>query len=170
MSFLDSQQDEAEEQGPPQGGAPPTPGGGKPPGPGQGALAGGGPILAAIAGRQRGPQVSAPGAGDQASAMTMVQQAIGLMNQALPALGTGSPVYQDVLKALQRISRHIPSGAAPGAGVQKTHLEDLLRNVVKNALLSRIMGQQQGQGGAPGGAPPGGGGQAPMPATPLPGA
>ena len=172
MSFLDSQQD-SQDEGPPP--ATPSPGGGAP---GQlNPMQGGGPLLASIAGRQRGPQVTAPGPGDSAHSMTMLQQAIGLMNQALPGLGTGTPVYQDCLKALQRISKHLPQGS-PGAGVQKTQLEDLLRNLVKNALLSRIMGQQRPQqqtGGAPnepaGPSPlPGAQAQAPMPATPLPGA
>jgi len=169
MSFLDSAQQDAEDQGPP---ATPQPQGG-----GRGnPLQGGGPILASIANRQRGPQPTAPGPGDQATALTMLQQAIGLMNQALPSLGTGTPVYQDTLKALQRISRHLPTGA-PGAGVQKTQLEDLLRNIVKNALLQRIMGQQRPQatpGGPeqpPGPSPiPGAMAPAPMPSTPLPGA
>lgn len=168
MSFLDSAQSDAE-----QGGPPPTPeaGGGGPP-------QGGGPILAALANRQRGPQVSAPGPGDQANSMTMLMQAIGLMQQALPGLQPGTPIQQDALKAVQRLSKHVPQGA-PGAGVQRTQLEDLLRNIVKNALLQRIMGQQrQGQGGPPGGPDqpagpsplPGAAAQAPMPATPLPGA
>lgn len=170
MSFLDSAQPAADEAGPPK--APPAGGGGPPPTPGG---AGGGPVLAAIAGRQRGPQASAPGPGDQASSMTMLMQAIGMMQQALPGLQPGTPIQQDALKAIQRLSRHVPQGA-PGAGVQRTHLEDLLRNVVKNALLQRIMGQQQQQGGGGPGQPagpsplPGAMAQAPMPSTPLPGA
>jgi hypothetical protein len=170
MSFLDSAQGAAEDAGPPSAGPPSQPaGGGGPP-------QGGGPVLAAIAGRQRGPQVSAPGPGDQASSMTMLMQAIGLMQQALPGLQVGTPVQQDALKAVQRLSKHLPQGA-PSAGQQRTHLEDLLRNIVKNALLQRIMGQQKPQqgGGGPdqpaGPSPvPGAAAQPPMPATPLPGA
>jgi hypothetical protein len=106
--------------------------------------------------------------------MTMLMQAIGMMNQALPGL-MGHPAYQDVLKGLQRISRHLPQGS-PTAGVQRTQLQDLLQNVIKNALLHRIIGQQQPK---PGGSPdqPAGASptpspmaQAPMPSTPLPGA
>ena len=103
--------------------------------------------------------------------MTMLMQAIGMIQNALPGLQPGTPIQQDALKAVQRLSRHVPQGA-PGAGQQKTHLEDLLRNLVKNALLQRIMGQQQqkqpGGGGQPGGLP-GAAAQAPMPSTPLPG-
>jgi hypothetical protein len=167
MSFLDSAQDAAEEAGPP---ATPQASGGGPP-------QGGGPVLASIANRQRGPQVSAPGPGDQASSMTMLMQAIGLMQQALPGLAPGTPIQQDALKAVQRLSKHVPQGA-PGAGVQRTQLEDLLRNIVKNALLQRIMGQQRpgqggGQGGGQGAGPsptPGAMAQAPSPSMPLPGA
>jgi hypothetical protein len=113
----------------------------------------------------------------------MIQQAVGMLQQALPGLQTGTPLHQDVLKGITRLSKHIPAGA-PGAGVQQTQLQDLLKNVVKNAILSRIMGQQQQRGG-PGGTPGGpgqpaggnpvpgvvsqGGGEAPMPSTPLPG-
>lgn len=98
--------------------------------------------------------------------MSMLMQAIGLMQQAIGGLQPGTPIHQDALRALQRLSRHVPQGA-PAAGVQRTQLEDLLRNVVKNVMLQKIMGQRNQQGA------PGGGGaqqQAPMPSTPLPGA
>jgi hypothetical protein len=154
-------------------------GGDAPSGPGpapQGMPPGGGPILNSIARRQQGPQVSAPGPGDTASSMTMIMQAIAMLQQALPGLPPGSPAHKDVLKAAQALSRHAPQGA-PAAGVQQTQLQDLLKNVVKNALLQRIManqGQPQpGQGGGGPGGPspmPGAAQQAPMPSTPLPGA
>lgn len=105
----------------------------------------------------------------------MVMQAIGMLQQALPGLQVNTPVQQDVLRALQRLSKHVPQGM-PAVGVQQTQLTDLLKNVMKNALLARIMGQQ---GQQPGGGPaqpagqsplPGAAAQAPMPSTPLPGA
>lgn len=130
------------------------------------APAGGGPILAALARRQQGPQVSAPGAGDQASALTQIQNALGLMQQALGSLQAGTPVYRDVLRALQSLSRHMAQGQ-PTAGVQQTQIKDMLRNVARNALLANIMNQQQ-QGGT--GGQPGAMAQAPLPSTPLPGA
>lgn len=139
------------------GGAPG--GGGGPPG--------GGPILAALARRQQGPQVSAPGPGDQANSMSMLQNAIAMMQQALPGLGTGTPAYRDTLRALQSLSRHIAQGQ-PTAGLQQTQIGDLLRGVARNALLAKIMQahrQQQEQGGGDQGGP-----APPMPSTPLPGA
>lgn len=137
----------------------------------------GGPILNALARRQQGPQPSAPGPGDASNSITMIMNAIGMLQQALPGLPPGSPMHKDVLKATQSLSRHAPQGS-PAAGVQQTQLQDLLKNVVKNALLQKIMANQgggpPGGGGGPGGpgGPPGGGApaQAPMPSTPLPGA
>ena len=107
--------------------------------------------------------------------MTLLMQAIGMMQQALPGLQPGTPIHQDAIKAVQRLSRHI-QGGAPTAGVQRTQLQDLLQNVIKNALLSRIMNQQQGKPGPGQDQPtgpspiPGAAAQAPMPSTPLPGA
>lgn len=131
--------------------------------------AGGGPIMAALARKQQGPQPSAPGPGDQASSMTMIQNALGMMQSALSGLQPGTPVYRDVLRALQALSKHMSQGA-PTAGVQQTQLQDMLRNTVKNALLAKIMGQQKQQGQGDQGGPAGAMPQAPMPSTPLPGA
>ena len=110
--------------------------------------------------------------------MTMVMNALGLLQQAITGLQVGSPLNRDALRALNSLSRHVGQGGAATAGVQQTQLQDLLRNTVRNALLQRIMGQQaggpggQGQdaGGPAPGAPPGAMAQAPMPSTPLPGA
>lgn len=146
-------------------------------------MAGGGPILASIANRQRGPQVSAPGPGDMGNSTMLVTQAYGLLKQAVSGLLPGSPIEQDVLKMIQRLGRHLPQGQ-PTAGVQQTQLLDMLRNVMKNALLQKIMAQMSGggrrgrmqeqvqTGGPGGGAPqiPGAMAQAPMPSTPMPGA
>ena len=85
MANIDVDQDAS--AGPDTGAPPPMPGaGGGPPSP-----QGGGPILAALARRQAGPQVSAPGQGDNAQSMNMLSQAIGLIQQALPGLPPGTP-------------------------------------------------------------------------------
>jgi hypothetical protein len=124
-----------------------------------------------LARRQGGPQVSAPGPGDTAHSLTLIQQAVGLIQQALAGLPQGSPMHRDALRAATTLSRHASQGQ-PTAGVQQTQLQDLLRNVVRNAMTQRIMRQQQG----PAGGPPGGAGRQPMasppmmPSTPLPGA
>jgi hypothetical protein len=97
--------------------------------------------------------------------MTMLMQAVGMIQQALPGLAPGTPIHQDALRAVTRLSKHIPSGS-PGEGVQRTQLQDMLQNLLKNPLLAKIIQQQRqsaGGGGQPGGPPP-------MPSTPLPGA
>lgn len=107
--------------------------------------------------------------------MTMVMNAIGMLQQALPGLMPGSPVHKDVVRAISSVSRHVSQGQ-PTAGVQQTQLKDLLQNTVRQALLSRIMQQQGGQQPQDQGAPagpspiPGAMSPAPMPSTPLPGA
>jgi hypothetical protein len=118
--------------------------------------------------------VSAPGPGDTAHSMTLIMQAVGMIQQALPGLPQGSPIHKDALSAATRLSRHANQGQ-PTAGVQQTQLQDLLRNVVRNALLQRIMGQSGNQGppqAGPSAPSPMGAASAapPMPSTPLPGA
>lgn len=149
-----------------QGGPPPDPtGGGGAATPGA-PPAGPGPGLIAAARGRMGPQVSAPGPGNQADAMAKVIQAINLLKLAGLGLQPGDKLHTDVYNTINRLSRHLGgvAGMAPAAGVQKTMLGDQMKDTIKNMLLSRIMGQQ-GQGGQP----QGGGGGAPMPSTPLPG-
>jgi hypothetical protein len=127
--------------------------------------------MAALARRQQGPQVSAPGPGDQAHSITMLMQAVSMIQQALPGLPAGSPMHRDALQAATRLSRHANQGA-PTAGVQQTQLQDLLRNVVRSGFLQKIMGQMgsgQGQQG-PGASPIQAAAAPPMPTTPMPGA
>lgn len=153
--------------GPPQGGGPP-PGAASPPGPPQG-----GGALDFLARSRMGPQVSAPGPGDMAEAMSTLNQAVQLMQHAAMSLPAGSPLHTDALKAVTRISKHLGQTGSTGAGggVQKTQWLDQLRAGIRNMMLGRI--QQMAQGGKGGqGGPPGGGPmpqQAPMPSTPLPG-
>lgn len=141
--------------------------GGPPPDPSQGVAPppqGPGPGLIAMARNRMGPQVSAPGPGNQADSLNKIIQAINMLKMAGMGLQPGDKLHSDVYKTIQTLSRHLGgvAGMAPAAGVQKTALGDQLRDTVKNMLLSRVMGQQ-------GGGPGGGGGPPPMPSTPLPG-
>lgn len=123
--------------------------------------------LAAFARSRMGPQVSAPGPGNQADSMNLVIQAIQILKQAGLGLPPGNKLHADVYKTISTLSRHLggAAGIGPAVGIQKTMLGDQLKRTVQNALLSRIL-PQGGQGGPGGGGPP----QAPMPSTPLPGA
>lgn len=142
-------------QGPAEtgGGGPPTPS--QPPGPG----------LAAFARSRMGPQVSAPGPGNQADGLNLVIQAINILKQAGMGMQPGSKIHSDIYKTISTLSRHLggPAAMGPASGIQKTMLGDQLRRTVQNQLLSRVqqMMAQKGGGGQP---------QAPMPSTPLPGA
>jgi len=167
---LDPTEDDPTMQGGPPGGPPPDPtggaGGGAPPPP-----QGPGPGLISMARNRMGPQVSAPGPGNQADSMAKVIQAINLLKMAGLGLQPGDKLHTDVYQTINRLSRHLGgvAGMAPAAGVQKTMLGDQMKDTIKNMLLSRILGGQQGPGGAGGGGPGQGGASPPMPSTPLPG-
>jgi len=153
MAFTDAADSGPQGADQPQGGPPDQ--GGAPGGPpGGGAL----PFL------RRGAQPSAPGPGDQASAMTQIQNAVSMLQAALPSLPQGSPIHTSVLRAVQQLSRHMAQGQ-PTAGAQQTAMGDTIRNMLRNALLSKIMQSQQQKPGGEGMMPP-----PPMPSTPLPGA
>jgi len=148
-------------------GPPPGAGGGQPPG---GPPQPGG-FLSAMARNQMGPQVSAPGAGNQADSMIKIQQAIGLLTTAMQGLPPGQKLHTDVNRAIGALSRHLGGGMAPGgAGAQVTAWRDQLRDTIRNMMLHRIMSQQKPQaGGDQQPAGPGLPGGPPMPSTPLPG-
>ena len=143
----------------------------------QGGPPGGGPILAALAQQRRGPQVSAPGMGDNSASMKLISDALAMMQQALPGLQVGTPIHTASLRAVQQLSRHIGQTQST-IGQQQTHMMDLVRGLKRAAMLQQIMSQQQQQGGGQpdvsgtgGPSPiPGAMAQAPMPSTPLPGA
>jgi hypothetical protein len=100
-----------------------------------------------------------------ADSLGKLKIAIDLMQTALHGLPPGSQPYQDTLKALERLSRHLPQmGSAPG--LEQTHLIDLLRRGRQNPVLQALAGLMGGGGRGQGG----GGPQPPMPSTPLPGA
>ena len=147
-----TQDDPTMGQGDPSGGGgPPSP---SPQGPGPG--------LISMARNRMGPQMSAPGPGNQANAMNQIIQAINLLKMAGLGLQPGDKLHTDVYNTINRLSRHLGgvAGMAPAAGVQKTMLGDQMRDTVKQMLLSRVLGAQ-GQKGAPQ--------TPPMPSTPLPG-
>jgi hypothetical protein len=123
-------------------------------------------MLAALARNRLGPQVSAPGPGNQADGLTQLKNAVAIIQNALPSLGIGTPMHNAALNALRQLTRHVAQGGQAAAGTQQTSLMDLLRQTVRNALLQRVMAGQGGQGGQ--GGPPQG--AAPNPSTPLPGA
>jgi|SRR5580658_7974472 hypothetical protein len=156
--------DDDPEMGQAPGGAPPGPPTGASPGGQPGAASPGGD-LAAFARSKMGPQVSAPGPGNQADSMNLIIQAIQTLKQAGLGLQPGSKLHSDVFRTISQLSRHLggAGGMGPAVGIQKTMIGDQLKSTIRNALLQKILGGQGGQGGGQGGQAP------PMPATPLPG-
>jgi len=124
-----------------------------------------------MARNQMGPQVSAPGAGNQADSMIKIQQAIGLLTTAMQGLPPGEKLHSDVNRAIGALSRHLGGGTSPGgAGAQITAWRDQMRDAIRNTMLHRIMSQKPQAGGDQQPAGPGlPGGGPPMPSTPLPG-
>jgi hypothetical protein len=166
MAFTDSADDtQTGMAGPDSSGT--EPGAVGPPAPGMTPPEQGGPILAALQRSSQGPQVSAPGPGNMADSLSKLKIAIDLMQNALQGLPVGSQPYQDTLRALERLSRHLPQTGMAQGGQQQTVLMDLLRRGKQNPMLQALAGLM----GAGGGQGQGGGGSAPpMPSTPLPGA
>src|SRR5258708_23586570 len=92
--------------------------------------------------------------GEAANAMSVVREAVKLLEQALPKLPTGSDPYKSVLSAIQSVSRHVtPAEESPG--VQKTALSNLAADAQKSAPMQALMRSLGGAGsGARGSWPP----------------
>lgn len=125
----------------------------------------GGALMAALQRQARGPQVSAPGPGNAADALGKLKLAIDLMQTALQGFEPESRQHDDISRALDSLSPYLPKDGAAGAGLEQTHLTDLLRKGKQNPVLQALSGLVGG-GGSPGPQ----GAQPPMPSTPLPGA
>jgi hypothetical protein len=72
------------------------------------------------------------------------------LEQIIPLVGSSSPIGQDVLKALQMLSKHIPPGTVTPAGEQNQIQSMAMRNSQNTAQAAQMRQQQaQPQGGAP---------------------
>ena len=99
-------------------------------------------------------------------AMTMITQAIAMLQQAQMKLPPGTPAHKATNHAVGQLSKHVAQGQ-PAAGTQMTFLRDLMRGLMRNFNLQQVMAQGGGspdQGG--GGSPAMGGGPQPSPALP----
>ena len=81
--------------------------------------------------------------GGQAQAMSMVREAVKMLQQALGGLPLGSDPHKDVLKAITSLSKSVPpSSEIPG--VQMTQLAGLQKQAGDDAMLQQLaaaMGQ-----------------------------
>jgi len=87
--------------------------------------------------------------GQSANALSMVREAIKLLEQALPQLPTGSDPHRAVAKGIEQISKYVtPSDEVPG--VQKTQLANLQKQGQQSAMMQSLM-RSMGGGAGPGG-------------------
>lgn len=110
-----------------------------------------------------GPPTQNPGM--QAQGMTMVREAVQLLQKALMAFPIGSEEHESVMNMITKGAKLAPASSGV-PGVQATALQGLAQDAQKQAMMQALMRrQQEGGGGAPGGAPPPGGapGGAPPP-------
>lgn len=139
----------------PPGGAPPMPGGP----PGASPMAG---AARANIGPATAPQAHG---GTAAAAMNDLQNAIKMLEKALPSIPMGTPIHAAVLKAATDLSKHLGAGSG-NEGLQLQSLLQMARQAQQNApmaALSRIMPGPDGSPPAPIAPPGGGGGAPPMP-------
>lgn len=113
--------------------------------------------------------------GEAAQATAQVQEAVDLLEKALPGLPVGHPIHKAVTSAISSLSKHAPPGSAsPGLGLQamKQALMDKMKSSPMAALLAAkgAPGADGGMGGGAGGAGGGGMGMPMSNPPPSPGA
>lgn len=118
-----------------------------------------------------------PNRGNQAGGLAAVQNAVRLLEEALPMLAAEPEIGPQLMKAVESLRKLVPEGSVP-KGVGDASMQQFMQKERQAApILAALAALKQqagaaGPGGAPGG--PGGGmpGAPPMaqtPPTPLPG-
>lgn len=72
--------------------------------------------------------------------MARVGLIIRLMEMTLPEVGTGSEVGRDLLKSLQTLAKHVPTGSVP-PGVEMAELAKLAQKVKEQGVQVAQMRQ-----------------------------
>ena len=88
-----------------------------------------------------------PNRGLQAAALAQVQQAVRILEKALPMLGVGTEQGKDVMKALTTLSKHIPAGST-SPGVESSALSQLLGQQRQDQPLLQMLRSQAAKGNA----------------------
>jgi hypothetical protein len=89
--------------------------------------------------------------GQSANGTSLVQEAVDLLEKALPDLPVGHPIHKSVTSAIAQLSKHAPpQGASPGLGLQS--LKQALMEKMKSSPMAALLAAR----GQPG--PDGGGG------------
>jgi hypothetical protein len=80
--------------------------------------------------------------------MSMLALATQLMTQALPLLGVSSEPGQDILDAIERLSKHIPPGSVTDAD-KKNQLQSLMMKHQQQASQMAALKASQAAPAAP---------------------
>src|SRR5262249_23325901 len=94
-----------------------------------------------------------PNKGFEAAGLQRLGLVIKQLTDLLPQVGVGSDVGKDVLKALNSLAKHVPSGSStPGA--ERTNIERMaMANSQNNSMMQQLrQNAAKGGGGAPGAA------------------
>jgi hypothetical protein len=83
-----------------------------------------------------------PAQGSQVAAMAKVRQATKLLEEALPDLGSESPVGKAVLSAIKSLASKAPQNQTT-AGADNTVLRDLAQKAQQQAPLQALQRAQQ---------------------------
>ena len=114
-----------------------------------------------------------PNRGNQAGGLSLVQNAVRLLEEALPQLAAEPELGPQLMKAVESLRKMVPEGAVP-KGVQDASMQRFMQQERQAAPILAALAalKQSGAGGAGAGGPPGGmPGAPPMaqtPPTPLP--
>lgn len=110
-----------------------------------------------------GSPVTMPNAnlGNEAKGMALLKVAVGLLEHALPLMGTASEAGKDLLAALPRLAKHVPAQSMSPGVENSALMTAMLQRKQDNPMMAFLA---RGQGAAPGGQPPAAGGaQPPVP-------
>ena len=90
-----------------------------------------------------------PNKGFEAAGLQRLGIVIKQMEQLVPMLGAGSEPGKDVLKALNMLAKHVPSGSVtPGA--ERTNIDRMAMQNAQNNSAMQKMRQQAAGGPQPG--------------------
>lgn len=96
-----------------------------------------------------------PNLGNEAEALSVVQQAVQLLQMQLPKFEVGSETQKAIMDAVQKLSKIAPASAAP-QGVQVSSIDKLQDEAKQSAMIRMLLGSAAPPGGAPAPAgPPG---------------
>lgn len=93
-----------------------------------------------------------PNKGFEAAALKRLGLVVKALNEAFGMAGAGTDVGKDILKAMNLLAKHVPSGAVTPADEKASLERQMMANTQNNQQaqqLKQMQGAQGGQGGPP---------------------